>query len=68
MRNEKKKKRGLFLGGGVTKPRRMRGAGRVARMGERLIQGLGEGNLRERQLGKPRHIFNDNIKMDYVLR
>jgi len=50
----------------VTKSRRMRWAGRVARMGERrgvyrVLVGKPEGKGR---LGRPRHRWDDNIKMD----
>ena len=50
----------------VTKSRRMRWAGRVARMGEergvyRLLVGKPEGR---RPLGIPRHRWVDNIRMD----
>jgi hypothetical protein len=50
----------------VVKSRRMRGAGHVARMGEgrgvyRVLFGRPEG---KRQLGRPRHRWEDNIKMD----
>ena len=50
----------------VVKSRRMRWAGHVARMGEgrvvhRVLVGKPEG---KRPLGKPRHRWEDNIKMD----
>ena len=50
----------------VIKSRRMRWAGHVARMGERrgvyrVLMGRPEG---KRQLGRPRHRWEDNIKMD----
>jgi hypothetical protein len=50
----------------VIKPRRMRWAGHVARMGERrgvygVLVGRPEGN---RPLGRPRRRWEDNIKMD----
>ena len=50
----------------VVKPRRMRWAGHVARMGEdrgvhRVMVGKPEG---KRPLGRPRHRWEDNIKMD----
>ena len=50
----------------VIKSRRMRWAGHVARMGEgrgvyRVLVGKPE---RKRPLGKPRHRWEDNIKMD----
>ena len=50
----------------VVKSRRMRWAGHVARMGEdrgvhRVLVGKPEG---KRQLGRPRHRWDDNIKMD----
>jgi hypothetical protein len=50
----------------VIKSRRMRWAGHVARMGEgrgvyRVLVGRPEG---ERSLGRPRHRWDDNIKMD----
>ena len=50
----------------VVKSRRMRWAGHVARMGEdrdvhRVLVGKPEGN---RSLGRPRHRWEDNIKMD----
>ena len=50
----------------VVKSRRMRWAGRVARMGEdrgvhRVLVGKPEG---KRPLGRPRRIWEDNIKMD----
>ena len=51
----------------VVKSRRMRWAGHVARMGEysgvhRVLLGKPEGN---RPLGRPRHRWEDNIKMDH---
>ena len=50
----------------VIKLRRMRGAGHVARMGERrgvnrVLVGKPDGR---RPLGRPRHRWEDNIKMD----
>jgi len=50
----------------VVKSRRIRWAGHVARMGEgrgvhRFLVGKPEG---KRQLGRPRHRWEDNIKMD----
>ena len=50
----------------VVKSRRMRWAGYVARMGEergvhRVLVGKFEG---KRPLGRPRHRWEDNIKMD----
>ena len=50
----------------VIKPRRMRRAGHVARMSEergvyRVLVGKPEGR---RQLGRPRHRWVDNIRMD----
>ena len=50
----------------VIKSRRMRWAGHVARMGEdrvlhRVLMGKPEG---KRPLGRPRHRWEDNIKMD----
>jgi hypothetical protein len=50
----------------VIKSRRMRWAGHVARMGEgrgayRILVGRPEGR---RPLGRPRHRWEDNIKMD----
>jgi hypothetical protein len=50
----------------MIKSRRMRGAGHVARMGEkrnsyRLLVGKPEGN---RPLGRPRRRWVDNIRMD----
>ena len=50
----------------VVKSRRMRRAGHVARMGEgrgvhRVLVGKPEG---KRPLGRPRHRWEDNIKMD----
>ena len=51
----------------VIKPRRMRWAAHVARMGEgrgicKVLVGKPEGN---RQLGRPRHRWEGNIKMDH---
>jgi hypothetical protein len=51
---------------GVIKARRMRRAGHVARMGEvrgayNIVIGKPEGR---RPLGRPRHRWEDNIKMD----
>jgi hypothetical protein len=50
----------------VIKSRRMRWAGHVARMGKgrdvhRILVGRPEG---KRPLGRPRHMWEDNIKMD----
>jgi hypothetical protein len=50
----------------VVKSRRMRGAGHVARMGEprgvhRVVVGKPVG---KRPLGRPRHRWEDNLKMD----
>ena len=50
----------------VVKSRRMRWAGHVARMGEdrgvhRVLMGKPEG---KRLLGRPRHRWEDNIKVD----
>ena len=50
----------------VVKSRRMRWAGHVARMGQakevyRVLMGKPEG---KRPLGRPRHRWEDNIKMD----
>jgi hypothetical protein len=49
----------------IIKPRRMRSAGHVARMGEknayRILVGKPEG---KRPLGRPRRRWADNIKMD----
>jgi hypothetical protein len=52
----------------IIKSRRMRWAGHVARMGEkrnvyRLLVGKPEG---KRQLGRPKHRWTDNIKMDLL--
>jgi hypothetical protein len=52
----------------IIKSRRMRWAGHVARMGEkrnvyRLLVGKPEG---KRPLGRPRHRWLDNIKMDLL--
>ena len=52
----------------VIKLRRMRRAGHVARMGERrgmyrVLVGKPEG---KRPLGRPRHRWEDNIKMDLL--
>jgi hypothetical protein len=49
----------------IIKPRTMRWAGHVARMGEknRLLAGKPEGR---RSLGRPRHGWIDNIKMDIL--
>jgi hypothetical protein len=51
----------------VVKSRRMRWAGHVARMGRgrgvhRVLVGNPEG---KRPLGRPRHRWEDNIKMDF---
>jgi hypothetical protein len=53
----------------IIKSRRMRWAGHVARMGEkrnvyRLLVGKSE---RKRPLGRPRHRWIDNIKMDLLV-
>jgi hypothetical protein len=53
----------------VIKSRRMRWAGDVARMEEgrnvyRVLVGRPEG---KRPLGRPRHMWEDNIKMDLVV-
>ena len=50
----------------VIKCRRMRWAGHVACMGreERCIQGLVGKPEGKRPLGRPRHRWEDNIKMD----
>ena len=50
----------------VTKSRKMRWAGHIARMGERrglyrVLVGKPEG---KRPLGRPRHRWEDNIKID----
>jgi len=45
----------------VIKSRRMRWAGHVARMGQGVLVGKPEG---KRPLGRPRRIWEDNIKMD----
>ena len=49
----------------VIKSRRMRGAGHVARMGERgvyrVLVGKPDG---KRPLGRPRHRWVDNIRLD----
>jgi hypothetical protein len=52
----------------IIKPRRMRWAGHMARMGEkrnvyRLLVGKPEG---KRPLGRPRRRWIDNIKMDHL--
>jgi hypothetical protein len=52
----------------VVSIRRMRWAGHVARMGEkrnayRILVGMPEGN---RPLGRPRHRWVDNIKIDLI--
>jgi hypothetical protein len=52
----------------ITKSRRMRWVGQVERMGEkryvyRLLVGKREG---KRTLGRPRHRWIDNIKMDLL--
>jgi hypothetical protein len=51
---------------GVTKPRRLRWAGHVARMGERrgAYRALVGKPERRRPLGRPRHRWEDIIKMD----
>jgi hypothetical protein len=46
----------------VIKSRRMRWAGHVARMGDRILVGKPEG---KRPLGRPRRRWVDNIKMDH---
>jgi len=49
----------------VTKSRRMRWAGHVARMGRgEACTGFWWGNLRKRPLGRPRRRWEANIKMD----
>jgi hypothetical protein len=53
---------------GISKLRRMRWVGHLARMGERrnvyrLLVGKPEG---KRSIGRPRHRWVDNIKMDLV--
>jgi hypothetical protein len=50
----------------VVKSRRMRWAGHVARMGEgRVVHGVLVGKPEGRRpLGRPRHRWEDNIKMD----
>jgi hypothetical protein len=45
----------------VIKSRRMRWAGHVARVGEGCLQGFG---WEKRPLGRTRHRWEDNIKMD----
>jgi len=57
----------IFL---VIKSRKMRGAGHVVRMGERrgaygVLVGKPEG---KRPLGRPRHRWEDNIKMDLRIK
>jgi hypothetical protein len=52
----------------IIKPRRMRLAGHVAQMGEernvyRLLEGKPEG---KRPLGRPKHRWMDNIKLDLL--
>jgi len=49
----------------VIKLRRIRWMGHVAHMGERRIQGLVEKREGKRSLGRPRHRWEDNIKMDF---
>ena len=49
----------------VIKLRRIRWMGHVAHMGERHIQGLVEKREGKRSLGRPRHRWEDNIKMDF---
>jgi hypothetical protein len=50
----------------VIKSRRMRWAGHVARMGERrgVYRGFMRKPERKRPLGRPSHIWEDNIKMN----
>jgi hypothetical protein len=48
----------------VIKSRRMRWAGHVACMGERSLQDFGWEARRQEPLGRPRHRWEDNIKMD----
>jgi hypothetical protein len=48
----------------VIKSRRMRWAGHVARMGERCLQGFGCKPEGKRPLGRPRRMWEDNIKLD----
>ena len=48
----------------VVKSRRMRWAGHVARMGERVHRVLVGKPERKRPLGRPRRRWEDNIKMD----
>jgi len=50
----------------VIKSRRMRWAGHVARIGERRrVYGVLVGKLKvKRPLGRPRHRWEDNIKLD----
>jgi len=44
----------------------MRWAGRVARMGRgEMYTGFWWENLKETSLGRPRHRWEDNIKMDF---
>jgi hypothetical protein len=45
----------------MIKSRRMRWAGHVARMGEKILVGKPEG---KRPLGRPRRRWEDNIKID----
>jgi hypothetical protein len=52
----------------IIKSRRMRWAGHVARLGEnrnayRILVGIPEG---KRPLGRPRHRWVDNIKMELI--
>jgi hypothetical protein len=47
------------------KERRMRWAGHVAHRGGAVLEGFWWGNLkRNRPLGRPRHRWEDNIRMD----
>jgi hypothetical protein len=48
----------------VIKSKRMRWTGHVARMEERFIRGLVGKPEEKRPLGRPRHRWEDNIKMD----
>jgi hypothetical protein len=49
----------------VIKSRRMRWAGHVARMGRgEVFTGFWLGSPKVRELGRPRHSWEDNIKMD----
>jgi hypothetical protein len=48
----------------VTKPRRMRWAGHVARMGEKCVQSLAGKPEENRPLGILRRSWEDNIRID----